>query len=167
MDMDDMFVADDEIVMPQEDEEEDDEDFIPASVRYKATDEAITREDEMEILYALAGEVEMVDDIGSLAQSLGASHLGRSLQLQAEIATRNNKPAVPPPDNHVEGVRISSPGPKPKGNAVGGLSSVIEKAKVEGLSDSFFQKRPVSAPRLDSFKMIKVIGKGSFGMFQC
>ena len=38
----------------------------------------------MEIMQS-AGEVEMIDDIGSLAQSLGASHLGRSLQLQAEM----------------------------------------------------------------------------------
>jgi hypothetical protein len=52
-----------------------DEDFIPAaSVRYKPTDEAVTDED-MDIMQS-AGEVEMVDDIGSLAQSLGASHLG-------------------------------------------------------------------------------------------
>jgi hypothetical protein len=45
-----------------------DEDFIPAaSVRYKPTDEAVTDED-MDIMQS-AGE-EMVDDIGSLAQSL-------------------------------------------------------------------------------------------------
>jgi hypothetical protein len=49
------------------------EDFIPAaSVRYKPTDEAVTDED-MDIMQS-AGEAEMVDDIGSLAQSLGASH---------------------------------------------------------------------------------------------
>ena len=34
---------------------------------------------------------------------------------------------------------------------------------VEGLGDSFHRTVPVSAPRLDSFRMIKVIGKGSFG----
>ena len=51
---------------------------------------------------------------------------------------------------------------------VGGIGNSLEQAagadsKVEGLSDSFFQKKPVSAPKLDSFKMIKVVGKGSFG----
>ncbi len=34
---------------------------------------------------------------------------------------------------------------------------------VEGLGDSFHRTVPVSAPRLDSFRMIKVVGKGSFG----
>ena len=64
----------------------DDEDYIPpASERYKPTEEDVADEDEMDIMQ-FAGEVEMIDDIGSLAQSLGASHLGRSLQLQAERA---------------------------------------------------------------------------------
>jgi hypothetical protein len=43
----------------------------------------------------------------------------------------------------------------------------MEHAKTTGLVglvDSFsFNPKPQSAPRLDSFKMIKVIGKGSFG----
>jgi hypothetical protein len=165
MDMDEMFCADDEGATADEDEDDEDE-FIPASVRYKLTDEAITSEDEMEIMN-LGGEVEMVEDIGSLAQSLGASHLGRSLQLQAEMSTRN-QPQAPPPENQAVGVRLGSPAPQPKGGPVGGLSNVMENAKaqtVEGLGDSFYQKRPVSAPRLDSFKMIKVVGKGSFGKF--
>jgi hypothetical protein len=67
MEMDDMFLADDEGALSQEDTDSSDEDFIPAaSVRYKPTDEAVTDED-MDIMQS-AGEVEMVDDIGSLAQ---------------------------------------------------------------------------------------------------
>ena len=53
----------------------------------------------------------------------------------------------------------------------GGIGDAMAKAEndpqfqphVEGLGDSFYRKAPVCAPRLDSFKMIKVIGKGSFG----
>mmetsp|Transcript_32184 Transcript_32184/g.53183 ORF Transcript_32184/g.53183 Transcript_32184/m.53183 type:complete len:625 (+) Transcript_32184:305-2179(+) len=166
MEMDEMFEPDDEGAIPPDDDDDDDDedDFIPASVRYKQTDEAITHEDEMEIMN-LAAEIEMVEDIGSLAQSLGASHLGRSLQLQAEMSTRN-QPQAPPPENQTVGVRLGSPAPQSKGAALGGLSNVMENAKaqtVQGLGDSFYQKRPVSAPRLDSFKMIKVVGKGSFG----
>jgi len=37
------------------------------------------------------------------------------------------------------------------------------QSKIEGLGDSFHSKKPISPPSLDSFKMIKVIGKGSFG----
>lgn len=165
MDMSEMFEADNEGAMPADDDDEDEDDFVPASIRYKATDEPITREDEDDLM-AFAAEVEMVDDIGSLAQSLGASHLGRSLQLQADIATRNQPQAPPLSENQVVGVRLSSPAPQPKGVALGGLSNVMEnlkEQKVQGLGDSFYQKRPVSAPKLDSFKMVRVIGKGSFG----
>lgn len=166
MEMDDMFPDDEGAIPPDDDDDDDEDDFIPASVRYQRTDEALTEEDEMEMMN-LATEVEMVDDIGSLAQSLGASHLGRSLQLQAEMSTRNQPQAPPLENNQTVGVRLGSPAPQPKGPAVGGLSNVMENAKaqsnVQGLGDSFYQKRPVSAPRLDSFKMIKVVGKGSFG----
>ena len=37
------------------------------------------------------------------------------------------------------------------------------QAHVQGLGDSFHRTAPISAPRLDSFNMLKVIGKGSFG----
>ena len=60
-----------------------------ASERYKACDEDITAEDEMDLAQVYAGDVEMVDDVGSLAQSLGASHLGRSLMLQDEHMGNN------------------------------------------------------------------------------
>merc|ERR1719469_869700 len=58
-----------------------------ASARYQPTAEAVSREDVIEI-QEQASEVEMIEDVGSLAQSLGASHLGRSLQLQAQIANQ-------------------------------------------------------------------------------
>jgi hypothetical protein len=167
MEMDDMFLADDEGVLSQEDTDYLlDEDFIPAaSVRYKPTDETITDED-MDIMQ-LAGEVEMVDDIGSLAQSLGASHLGRSLQLQSQIKPKVPGMAVNKPVQvlNVGGTSIQPPQGTPQS---GGIGSAMEHAKTSGLAglgDSFsFNQKPLqSAPRLDSFKMIKVIGKGSFG----
>jgi hypothetical protein len=154
MEMDDMFVADDDGgPLPNDDSDEDD-DFIPASVRYKPTDEAITEEDEMDIMH-LAGEIEMVEDVGSLAQSLGATHLGRSLKKQQEISTRLHYTKEPTQ----AGVRLGS---AVSGASGGGIGGAMERA-IQGVGDSFHQVRPVSAPRLDSFKMIKVIGKGSFG----
>ena len=162
MEMADMFVADDEGAI-EDDDDDDADDFVLASIRYRAIDEPVTAEDEMD----LTAEVEMVDDIGSLARSLGASQLGRSLRLQAEIATGNDPPPIPPPVNQAVGVRLSSPAPRPKEGEGGGLSKVMKKAqeqrKVQGIGDSFYQKRPVSAPKLDSFTILKVIGKGSFG----
>ena len=164
MEMSDMFDDD----AASEEDVDDTDDFVLASIRYKATDEPITDEDEMDLM-AFAAEVEMVDDIGSLAQSLGASHLGRSLQRQQEIATLNHARNVPRPadENQCLGLQLKLPTPQPKGGGAGGLSNVMEMAKqqskVQGLGDSFFQKRPVSAPKLDSFKMVRVIGKGSFG----
>merc|ERR1712151_1465878 len=120
MEMDDMFFGEDDSNLSEDDEDEDyEEDFIPASERYKPTDEAISDEDEMEIM-ALAAEVEMVEDVGYLAQSLGASHLGRSLQLQAEMAKRD-EPQAPPQESREQGVTINSPGPKKKEGQLGGL----------------------------------------------
>lgn len=164
MEMDDMFLAEDDGGGPEphDNDTDEDDDYIRPSIRYKPTDEAITEEDEMDMMQ-LAGEVEMVEDIGSLAQSLGASHLGRSLQLQAEIATRDN-----PQDNktqkentEVQGLNVGGAG---GGSQVGGgIRSAMEQANTAGLGDAFHRRPPESAPRLDSFKMIKVIGKGSFG----
>ena len=48
------------------------------------------------------------------------------------------------------------------GSGNGGIGSAMENAS-QGLGGSFNQTRPESPPRLDAFKMIKVIGKGSFG----
>lgn len=157
MEMDDMFIADDENAPAQQpDDQDEDEDFIPAaSVRYKPTNEAITDEDEMEIMQS-AGEVEMIDDIGSLAQSLGASHLGRSLQLQAEMKHPSQFGARSKPQ---QGLNIGGSGVH-AAPAMGGIGGAMAQA---ANSTHFNHKPPVSAPKLDSFKMIKVIGKGSFG----
>jgi hypothetical protein len=67
-------LADDEGALSQEDTDHLlDEDFIPAaSVRYKPTDEAVTDED---MDTKCSQPAKLVDDIGSLAQSLGASQL--------------------------------------------------------------------------------------------
>ena len=156
MEMDDMYVADDENAPVLQDDQDEYEDFIPAaSVRYKPTDEAVTDEDEMEIMQS-AGEVELIDDIGSLAQSLGASHLGRSLRLQAEMKHPTHLGVMSKPQ---QGLNIGGSGAPPT-PAMGGIGGAMAQA---ASSTHFNHKPPVSAPKLDSFKMIKVIGKGSFG----
>lgn len=137
--------------------EYDGEEEYRASERYKQTDEPITEEDQMEIAHAIAGEVEMIEDVGYLAQSMGASHLGRSLMLQEEMTTRSN-PQQPPQQQ--SGLRLGSP-VSDAGNG-GGIGSAMEHAS-QGLGGSFNQTKPDSPPRLDAFKMLKVIGKGSFG----
>ena len=155
--MDDMFEGDDDVGPVNDDASDDEDDYLRPSVRYKPTDEPITEEDELEMM-ALAGEVEMVEDVGSLAQSMGASHLGRSLQLQAEMSRppSHQEQQLKPPQSGVKlGTAVS-------GNGGGGIGSAMERA-CQGIGDSFNQIKPQSAPRLDSFKMIKVIGKGSFG----
>lgn len=156
MEMDDMFLAgEDGGGANQEDQEDDDDDgFVPlASERYKQLDEAITDEDELDIMQ---GDVEMIEDIGSLAQSMGASHLGRSLNLQKELQVRNHNHAQAQP---VQGLNIGGASPSRPPTA-GGIGGAIAQAPT---GDNFNRRPLESAPRLDSFKMIKVIGKGSFG----
>ena len=158
MHMDDLFGAGDD----GSDDNDEDEDYVPsASVRYKPTDEAVTDEDEMEIM-DLAGEIEMIEDVGSLAQSLGASHLGRSLQLQAEMKRPQAVNAVGP----VQGLQIGG-GASNQGQQAGGIGNAMARAGTQALetnTNTAFNAKPMqSAPRLDSFKLIKVIGKGSFG----
>ena len=153
------------------DYDEDGAEYFSATERYQPTEETVIQDDVMEFQNNV-DDVEMIEDVGSLAQSLGASHLGRSLQLQAQMA--RGKPhlstgadAITQPQQGLNiGGMVSSNNNGTKG--VGGIGNSLEQAagadsKVEGLSDSFFQKKPVSAPKLDSFKMIKVVGKGSFG----
>jgi hypothetical protein len=155
MEMDDMFLTNDDVgLAPHEESDEEDDDFVRPSLRYKPTDEPITEEDEIDMMQ-LAGEVEMIEDIGSLAQSMGASHLGRSLKLQAEIGVKKE-----PQSNITQtGVRLGS---ALTGASSGGIGGAMERA-CQGIGDSFNAIKPESAPRLDSFKMVKVIGKGSFG----
>jgi len=170
MDMDYMFtMGEDEGGQPQQPQEDDnqiaEEDTIPsASERYKPTNEAVADEDEMDIMQ-YAGEVEMIDDIGSLAQSMGASHLGRSLQLQAEI---NKKMGTSNAGQQPLGAGIKMGGApqRPAPSNSSGIGSAVANAMSN--ETNYHQPaqhhRPAqSSPRLDSFKMIKVIGKGSFG----
>merc|ERR1712166_16595 len=87
MNMGDMFPGGgdyDDSEPAEHDDEYDNEDEYRASIRYQECDDPITEEDEMDLAHVIAGEVEMIDDVGSLAQSLGASHLGRSIMLQEE-----------------------------------------------------------------------------------
>jgi hypothetical protein len=176
--MDDMFmnghVDDHHDEADEVDDYEDDEaHYFSATERYQPTEEAVTQDDVMEFQNN-ADDVEMIEDIGSLAQSLGASHLGQSLQLQAELAGgRPNLPGaemrVPPQQGLNIGGFVANNSTSNGMQSVGGIGNAVEKAdvevKVEGFSDSFYQKKPISAPRLDSFRMIKVVGKGSFGKF--
>lgn len=156
--LDDMFDAGDEGdgVAPQHDDSDDEDDYRP-SQRYQPTDEPVTEEDRMDIAQ-MAGEVEMIEDVGSLAQSLGASHLGRSLLLQEEMAHTRGTPQ--PTGNHNgHGLRL---GTAVSGIGRGGIGSAMANT-TPGLGGSFAQTIPESPPRLDAFRMVKVIGKGSFG----
>ena len=174
MEMADMFISmdDDNNPTPNDDHEYDD-DIPPASVRYKPTEEAVTEEDEMELMQ-VAGEVEMIEDLGSFAQSLGASHLGRSLKLQAALKHPSCKNSDIPSrtsalPSHQQGLNIGAlssaqPSQQQQTSPRGGIGSVMEQAANNNVSH-FNHRPPTSAPRLDSFKMIKVIGKGSFGTF--
>jgi hypothetical protein len=173
----------------EEDDDDDDSDYgddeliIPYAQRYPPPDEVVTQED-VELMESLE-EIEMIEDVGSLAQSLGASHLGRSLQLQAQITRQNLHPhhyqqqqphlaSAAPPTMSLTGMSVEGTTnatntnrpvvPSPGGGGIeGAIMKNIGTSGIPGLGDSFFQQKPISAPRLDSFKMIKVIGKGSFG----
>jgi RAC serine/threonine-protein kinase len=152
-------------------------DYFSATIRYQPADEAITEDDIME-MQQQANEVEMVEDVGSLAQSLGASHLGRSLQLQAQLAGSSKQGHTDifseksqkgltvgggPASAEVHGGSSGGIGGAMEQAQSGGAIPINQPAKFDGLGDSFDQRAPISQPRLDSFKMIKVIGKGSFG----
>jgi PX domain len=172
MEMADMFpLTDDEInSAPIHDDQDYDDEIPPASVRYKQTEEPVTEDDELELM---SDVVEMIDDIGSLAQSLGASHLGRSLKLQAalnhskyknfdEKPTCTTNPLAQPQQQGLNIGRIPSVSQQ-QTSPRGGIASVLEQAANNNVAH-FNHRPPTSAPRLDSFRIIKVIGKGSFGM---
>jgi hypothetical protein len=171
MEMEDMFHSDDPYSRDYSDDEEDyddgddddDEDIPSPSSRYQPTNEDVTSEDQMD----LTGEVEMIDDIGSLAQSLGASHLGRSLQRQAEMGqfgneTRSSKDvnSLPPGGLQIGGA------PHEPNIAEGGIGSIMQNAMTPAQMVPKMVA-PAPLPRLDTFKMIRVIGKGSFGTILC
>ena len=159
--MDEMFeTGDDGPIQHDDDDDSDDDEEYRASIRYKACEETITAEDEMDLAHVIAGEVEMIDDVGSLAQSLGASHLGRSIMLQEETIggghqQQNQQQGIPQ-----AGLQL---GNALCGASSGGIGSAMKHATSNQIGTSFNQVKPESPPRLDAFKMIKVIGKGSFG----
>jgi len=164
--MDEMFETGDDVGTIQHDDyDSDDDEEYRASIRYKACEDEITAEDEMDLANVIAGEVEMVDDVGSLAQSLGASHLGRSHMLQEETIGINvrgeekheqhQQQAIPQ-----AGLQLGNP---LFGASSGGIGSAMKHAPSQQIGSSFNQVKPDSPPRLDAFKLIKVIGKGSFG----
>ena len=195
MEMDDMFALDDDPHENRDDgndgnsiDSEDDAEYLQG--RYAPTEEPLTQSEIMEIQQDYK-QVEMVEDVGSLAQSLGASHLGRSLNLQKEMMSFKQQQIklgeqvhqMQHEQNHMQrGIDIMTHADnnitlsnQPVPSSAGGIGGAVAKAEkncssppltqahVQGLGDSFHRTAPVSAPRLDSFKMIKVIGKGSFG----
>lgn len=156
------------------------QDYIPsAAVRYKPTQEDVADEDEMDLLqFAVGGGevVEMVDDIGSLAQSLGASHVGRSLMLQAEIKQQQQQQQLqqqPPMLSTLLTTPQQSKGATSPSNSGGGgigsaMADVMTKNSNDnkgnvGAANTNYWNHQATHPRLDSFKLLKVIGKGSFG----
>eukprot|EP00535_Pseudo-nitzschia_heimii_P011815 CAMPEP_0197198956 /NCGR_PEP_ID=MMETSP1423-20130617/33638_1 /TAXON_ID=476441 /ORGANISM="Pseudo-nitzschia heimii, Strain UNC1101" /LENGTH=663 /DNA_ID=CAMNT_0042652803 /DNA_START=80 /DNA_END=2071 /DNA_ORIENTATION=- len=159
--MDEMFETGDDVGLIQHDDDDSDEyDEYRASVRYKACEDEITAEDEMDLAHVIAGEVEMVDDVGVLAQSLGASHLGRSHMLQEETIGNTTKIQAQQQRIPQAGLQLGNP---LSGASSGGIGSAMRDATSQQIGGSFNQVKPESPPRLDAFKMIKVIGKGSFG----
>jgi len=165
MAMDVMFdTGDGDDIGQHDDDDSDGEEEYRASIRYKACDDPITEEDQMDLQNVIAGEVEMVDDVGSLAQSLGASHLGRSIMLQEETIGNNGNRQAQHQGIPQAGLQL---GGAMTGGGSGGIGSAMKHATSQQIGTSFNQVKPESAPRLDAFKMIKVIGKGSFGEFEC
>ena len=157
MDMEDMYVDNNDYAgnagAAVQDEDVDLD--APPVGRYQPIDEQIADEDEAEF-NRLAGEVERVDDIGSLAQSLGASYLGRSLQLQAEVGPPRPDPQNRPQQGLNVGAAVGRP---PTG---GGLAQMVADADVQGVS----RESRASVPKgLNAFSLIRVIGKGSFGTY--
>jgi len=168
MEMDDMFDTTDDVEEESEDDEDEDEgrfDYFGVN-RYQPVEEAVTQEDAME-LQRQVNEIEMVEDVGCLAQSLGASHVGRSLQRQAELA--NMSKDVPKSNcTSNPGVVVGGKGNETPGGGIGDLMMQAQpvknrNSKYDGLRDGFSQASLMSPPSLESFKIIKVIGKGSFG----
>jgi hypothetical protein len=79
--------------------------------------------------------------------------------LQEEMMGNNMYYHHPPAEQQQTGVQL---GTAISGAGSGGIGNAMEHATL-GLGGSFKKTVPESPPRLDAFKMIKVIGKGSFG----
>lgn len=162
MSMVDMFDAGDE-VGPAHNYDSDDEDEYRPSERYKPTDEPVTEEDEMDIAM-MADEARIIEGMGTYSQSLGASHMSRFPMLEKETAD-SNQGQYETMQQLQSGVKLRGAVGRSGIVGVGGIGSAMKEATI-GIGGSFSQARLQSPPRLDSFKMIKVIGKGSFGKDQ-
>jgi len=152
-----MFDAGDEIGPVHNYDSDDEDEYRPyrASERYKETDEPVTEEDEMDIAM-MADEARIIEGVGTYSQSLGASHMSRFPMLEEETSDSNQD------QNQMmqqSGVQL---GGAVGGSGAGGIGSAMQLA-TQSIGGSFNQARLESPPRLDAFKMIKVIGKGSFG----
>jgi len=135
MEMDDMFETTDDVDEESEDDEDEGRFEYFGVNRYQPVEEAVTQEDAMEI-QRQANEIEMVVDVGSLAQSLGASHVGRSLQRQAELA-KMSKEAPDSQGTSNLGVVVGGKGNETPGGGIGELmmqaQSVINRnSKYDG-----------------------------------
>lgn len=145
--------------------------------RYEPTEEVPSQAEVMDFQKDI-GEVEMVEDVGSLAQSMGASHLGRSLNLQKEMMSYKKGQQMMHQQQTQQGITVGVKIMNTENivGTSGGIGSAMEKAieqpqakaepHIQGLADSFYRTSPISAPKLDSFRMVKVIGKGSFGKLE-
>lgn len=154
---------------------EDDASYLQG--RYEPTAEDPSQAEVMDFQKDIT-EVEMVEDVGSLAQSLGASHLGRSLNLQKEMMSYKKGQQLMHQQQAQQGITLGVNIMNTDNivGASGGIGSAMEKAveqpqaqpepHIQGLADSFYRTSPISAPKLDSFRMVKVIGKGSFGKLE-
>jgi hypothetical protein len=105
----------------------------------------------------------VVPNVGSFnPNSLADSHLGRSLQAASGFA--GFTPTNGMPAGSAGGLPPRSGGaPSAAQPTGGGIGGQLSDSRLTGLGDSFHPTSPISPPSLDSFKIIKVIGKGSFG----
>ncbi len=98
-----------------------------------------------------ADDVEMVEDVGSLAQSLEASHFGKSLQHQAQLARKDKGDADDKNKESLKGLNIEEYSSRISSHQLlGGIGGVVERAfptvpqsNLDGLGDIFFHTKPI------------------------
>eukprot|EP00520_Triparma_pacifica_P001038 CAMPEP_0118650298 /NCGR_PEP_ID=MMETSP0785-20121206/10173_1 /TAXON_ID=91992 /ORGANISM="Bolidomonas pacifica, Strain CCMP 1866" /LENGTH=544 /DNA_ID=CAMNT_0006542665 /DNA_START=308 /DNA_END=1942 /DNA_ORIENTATION=- len=123
-------------------------------------------------------DAEVMEGVGSFSMEyLEGSTLGRSLKEKSMMGSyRGQTGAAVPPPQPPTSIGAIDPGRPPMPTT--DLSSAVPTPNIPtttlppdpnssdrtpGLSDSFHPTTPISPPSLSSFKIIKVIGKGSFG----
>jgi hypothetical protein len=160
--------------------------------RYQPTEEELTENDVIEF-NSICKDVEMVESIEKLGRSLGDPHLSTSLKQRAKMSSDSNRSGVIPP-NHLDHSLIlckehsgcteyadpSTTDPSlysrmsvlipPKGQGIGeALRKEVKYSNVTSKnlhhsSISPYEKKHTEV-QLDNFKLIKVLGKGSFGTY--